>query len=83
MLGACEKKKVLCSTDAYPRGQQLIRDTRSDATISTVLVAAGGAAVVTGAVVFFTGRRPRERATAQIIPVIDDRATGLAVTGRF
>lgn len=74
---------LVCSTDTYPRGQQLIRDTRSDATISTVLVVAGGAAVATGVVVFLTGRRPRERATAQIIPVIDDRATGLAVTGRF
>lgn len=74
---------LVCSTDNYARGQQLIRDTRSDATISTVLVAAGGAAIVTGAVVYLTRRRPRERATAQIVPMIYDRGSGLAVTGRF
>jgi hypothetical protein len=74
---------LACSTDNYARGQQLIRDTRSEATISTVLVAAGGAAVVTGVVVYLTGRRPRERAAAQVVPVIYDRGSGLAVTGRF
>jgi hypothetical protein len=74
---------LVCSTGNYARGQQLIRDTRSDAAISTVLVAAGGAAIVTGAVVLLTGRRPRERATAQIISVTYDRGSGLAVMGRF
>jgi hypothetical protein len=74
---------LVCSTDDYARGQQLIRDTRSEATISTVLVAAGGAAIVTGAVVWLTGRGPRERGTAQIVPVTYDRGSGLAVTGRF
>jgi hypothetical protein len=38
--------KLVCSTDNYARGQQLIRDARSEATISTVLVAAGGAEIV-------------------------------------
>jgi hypothetical protein len=74
---------LVCGTDDYARGQQLIRDTRSDATISTVLVAAGGAAIVTGAVVWLTGRRPREREIAQMVPVIYERGSGLAVTGRF
>jgi hypothetical protein len=74
---------LVCGTDDYARGQQLIRDTRSDATISTVLVAAGGAAIVTSAVVWLTGRRPREHETAQMVPVIYDRGSGLAVTGRF
>jgi hypothetical protein len=74
---------LVCSADNYAPGQQHIRDTRSDATIATVLVAAGGAAIVTGAVVWLTGRRPRERETAQMVPVIYDRGSGLAVTGRF
>lgn len=74
---------LVCSTDNYSRGQQLIHDTRSNAMISTVLVAAGGVAVVTGAVVFITGRRTRERATAQLVPMIHDRGNGVAVTGRF
>jgi hypothetical protein len=73
---------LACSTENYSRGQQLIRDTRSNATISTVLVAAGGAVVVTSAIVFLTGR-PRARATAEVVPMIHDRGSGLAVTGRF
>ena len=44
---------------------------------------AGGAAIVTGAVVLLTGRRPHQRETAQIVPVTYDRGSGLAVTGRF
>ena len=74
---------LVCGTDDYARGQQLIRDTRSQATIATVLVAVGGAAIVTGAVVWLTGRHPRERATAQLIPVTYDRGVGLVATGRF
>ena len=75
---------LVCGTDDYARGQQLIRDTRSQATISTVLVAAGGAAIVTGAVVWLTGRRSREHATAaQIVPVTYDRGAGLVAIGRF
>jgi hypothetical protein len=74
---------LACSTENYARGQQLIRDTRSEASISTVLVAAGGAAVVTGVVVFVMGRRPRERVTAQLAPMIHVRGSGLAVTGTF
>jgi serine/threonine-protein kinase len=74
---------LACSTENYARGQQLIRDTRSEATISTVMAAAGVAAVVTGIVVFLTGRRPRERATAQLVPMIHVRDSGLAVAGRF
>jgi hypothetical protein len=39
--------------------------------------------VVTGAVMWLTGGRPRERAIAQIVPVTYDRGSGLATTGRF
>lgn len=74
---------LVCGTDNYARGQQLIRDTRSSAAVSTVLVATGGAAIVTGVVVFLTGRRVRERATAQVVPVTYGRGGGLAVTGRW
>jgi len=74
---------LVCGTDDYAHGQQLIRDTRFSAAVSTVLVATGGAAIVTGVVVFFTGRRAREPATAQVVPVTYDRAPGLAVMGRW
>jgi hypothetical protein len=74
---------LLCSTDNVSQGQQDIRDTRSNATTSTVLVIAGSAAVVAGAVVFLLDRRSHEHATAQIVPVTYGRGSGLAVTGRF
>jgi hypothetical protein len=74
---------LACSTDNYSRGQQLIHDTRSAGMISTVLVIAGGGVVATGAIVFLTGRRPRERAAAQVVPLIYDRGSGVALTGRF
>jgi len=74
---------LVCSTDNFSQGQQDIRDTRSNGTISTVLVTAGSAAIVTGAVVFLMARRPRERTTAQLVPVTYDRGSGLAVMGRF
>jgi hypothetical protein len=74
---------LVCGTDDYARGQQLIRDTRSSAAVSTVLVATGGAAIITGVVVFLTGRRAHERATAQVVPVTYDRGAGLAVMGSW
>lgn len=74
---------LVCGTDDYARGQQHIRDTRFSAAVSTVLVATGGAAIVTGVVVFLTGRRAREPATAQVVPATYDRGAGLAVMGRW
>jgi hypothetical protein len=48
-----------------------------------VLVAAGGAAIVTGVVVFLTAPHAQERGTARIVPVAHDRGAGLAVMGGF
>jgi hypothetical protein len=74
---------LVCDPDNYDKGKQLTRDARASATISTVLVGAGGAAIVVGAIVFFTRPRTRERAIARIVPVTHDRGVGLAITGRF
>lgn len=74
---------MACDPADYNRGTQLIHDARSDATISTVLVAAGGAAIAASAILFFTTPGEREQATARITPIIHDRGTGLAILGRF
>jgi hypothetical protein len=75
---------LVCEGDAtYRLGQQLIHDARSNATISTVLVAAGGAAIVAGVVVFLTRRDTRESKAARIVPMPQQRGASLAVVGRF
>ncbi|HEX2692323.1 MAG TPA: hypothetical protein VHN14_37200 [Kofleriaceae bacterium] len=74
---------LACSPADYPKGRQLVHDARSNATISTVLVIGGGAAIAAGAVVWLTAPRAPERATARIVPVMHDRGAGLAITGGF
>ncbi|MEO7733220.1 MAG: hypothetical protein ABIY55_19815 [Kofleriaceae bacterium] len=74
---------VLCSKPDYARGSQLTQDAHSSATISTVLVIGGGAAIVAGAIVLLTAPRPQERATARLVPVLHDGGAGLALAGGF
>jgi hypothetical protein len=74
---------LVCAPANYDRGQQLIRETRSSAALSTVLMAVGGVAIVTSAVVLLTASPARERAMARIVPVAHDRGAGLALIGRF
>jgi hypothetical protein len=74
---------LACDPADTDKGKQLIHDARSDATVSTVLVAAGGAAIVASAILYLTTPREREQATARITPIIHDRGTGLAIIGRF
>jgi hypothetical protein len=76
--------RLVCEGNAtYRLGQLLIHDARSNATISTVLVAAGGAAIIAGAVVFLTRPNTREPRTARIVPVPQERGAGLAIVGGF
>jgi hypothetical protein len=81
--------KALCGDDLrcapgdFDKDKKLISDARSSATIATVLVAAGTAAVAAGVIVYLTAPRAPERATAQIVPVAHDRGAGLAITGTF
>jgi hypothetical protein len=74
---------LVCDPADYDKGTQLMRDARSTATLSTVLVAAGGAAIVASAIVFLTRPHPQERATARIVPMTHARGAGLAIMGRF
>jgi hypothetical protein len=77
-------ERLICDNVAdFESGQRLIRDARSDAMTSTLLVAAGGAVAVGGAIVLLVTTRTEQRATAQVVPVIDGHGAGLAVVGRF
>jgi hypothetical protein len=85
-----DKAKKLCgddlacdSTDDFTRGKQLISDARSQATISTIAVIAGGAAIAGGAVLYFTAPKHRRVETARIVPVVTGHDAGIAVVGRF
>ena len=82
--------KTLCGADLvcdsqpdYDRGHALVGEARSQATISTVLVAAGGAAIAAGVIVWLAAPGPRRTETARVVPVLDPHGIGLGVVGRF
>ena len=76
--------ELQCSAANFDAGKKLIDDGRTKGTISTVMVVAGGAAVVAGVVIFITAPRATERATAaRIIPVIDRESAGIGLVGSF
>jgi hypothetical protein len=83
--------KALCGDDQvcpaadFSRDKQLVQDARSSATISTVMVIGGGAAIAAGAILYFTGPRghARENNTARIVPVTHNGGAGLALLGTF
>lgn len=76
--------QLVCEGDATTRlAQQLIHDARTNATASTVLVAAGCAAIVGGAILFVMRPSASERRATAVVPVAHDRGAGLAIIGRF
>jgi hypothetical protein len=85
-----DKAKELCgddlacdSNDDFTRGKKLISDARSQATISTIAVIAGGVAIAGGAVLYFTAPKHRRVETARVVPVVTGHDAGVAVVGRF
>lgn len=81
--------KALCAarTSCPPadrdRRSALLRDARSDAMASTVMVAAGGATALASVILFVTRPSTRASATARIVPLASGGATGLALSGPF
>jgi len=75
----------VCPAADFERDKQLVHDARSSATISTVLVIGGGAAIAAGAIVYVTAphRRSREKQAARIVPVTHNGGAGLALVGTF
>jgi tetratricopeptide (TPR) repeat protein len=74
---------LTCSPSDYTVGRQFIHDARSDAAISTVLVAAGGAAIVAGVIAYLTRPGEQDHRAARVVPMVHDRGTGLAISGSF
>jgi tetratricopeptide (TPR) repeat protein len=75
---------LICETDAdFDRGRDLIARARTDAAYSTILVAAGAAAVGTGVVLWLTAPRRARIEAARIAPILTDRDVGVALAGRF
>jgi hypothetical protein len=79
----CGANLVCSDADAFSRSKQLMSDARSSATVSTVLMIGGAAAIAAGAIVFLTAPRASEHATARIVPVPHDGGAGLALAGTF
>lgn len=76
--GRCD----LATNQCTPAGQELAEDARRRATISTVTVGLGAAALVTGAVLYFTAPKPEQR-TVVVMPSVAPGAGGFSVSGRF
>jgi hypothetical protein len=70
------RSKLLCSA----QGISLNNDAKSAATLSTVGFIAGGAALVTGVVLFFTAPS-RPAPTATLTPLLGPQTAGLGATG--
>jgi hypothetical protein len=82
----CGDEQVCTDVESFNRNKQLVSDARSSATLSTVLILGGGAAIAAGVVVLVTAPRSpsaAERATARLVPVTHDGGAGLALTGTF
>jgi len=82
--------KTLCGDDLvcrndqdYDRGKKLISDARGQATLSTVLVIAGGAAVAAGVVVYLTAPKAHRAETARVVPAVSPQSVGFAILGGF
>jgi hypothetical protein len=77
-------ERLICDNPAdFESGKRLIRDARSDAITSTLLVAAGGAVAVGGVIMLLVTPRTGERASTQVVPVLNGHGAGLAVVGRL
>lgn len=73
-VDACDPARV---ADA----QAQVDDARSAANLSTILVGAGGALVVTGAVLYFTAPKAERRVT--VAPLATPTTAGFVLSGRF
>lgn len=74
--GGCDRATKSCDMP----GQTAIDDARSQATLSTILFASGGAFVVAGALVFLTAPSSRSRAVT-VSPVTVAGGAGLSLSG--
>jgi hypothetical protein len=64
-------------------GVSLRDDARGAGTIATIAVGLGGAALVAGAVLFFTAPSSPERPRVAIVPIAGSSTVGLAFAGAY
>jgi hypothetical protein len=79
----CGDDLICTDADTFNQDRRLVREARSHATRSTVLMIGGGAAIAAGVVMLLTAPRAPERATARIVPTTHDGGAGVALTGTF
>lgn len=79
----CGAVQKCTSQSAFDRGRKLVGEARSQATMSTLLVAAGGATAAAGVIAWLTAPKEHPQ-TARVVPIVSgNRDVGLAVVGRF
>jgi hypothetical protein len=74
---------LVCDPASYDQGKRSISDARHSADTSTVVIAAGGAVIIVGAIMFLTAPSPHDRAAARLVPLAHDHGAGLALIGGF
>jgi tetratricopeptide (TPR) repeat protein len=75
---------LICENDAdFDKGRDLISQTRTNATLSTILVATGIAAAGTGLALWLTAPRRARVEAVRLVPVITDSDVGVALSGRL
>jgi hypothetical protein len=80
---ALEPANCRTSTQCSTSGLTLTDDARSAATVSTVAFIAGGAAIATGAVLWFTAPHGGSGAAVRARPVLAGSSGGLVVDGAW
>lgn len=72
-----------CDPSRLAVAQAQVDDARGQATVSTVMFAIGGAAVVTGAVLWLTAPRATEQPRAAVVPTFGRGTAGVAISGAW
>lgn len=71
-----------CDPARTNEAQVKVDDARSAANISTIAVAAGGALVAAGVILYITAPKSERRAVS-IVPLVDPTTAGFALSGRY
>jgi hypothetical protein len=84
-MGSESSSKNLCPTDACasPAAVQDDANARTQATVSTVAMIAGGAVLVTGAVIFFTAPKGKAVTGLRVMPAVGAGEIGLRLGGAW
>jgi hypothetical protein len=84
-MGSESSSKNLCPTSACSNAAAVSDDSnaRSQATVSTVAMIAGGVVLAAGAVIFFTAPKARSATAIRVMPAVGAGEVGLRVGGAW